>query len=761
MQNIVKNPSTKVYIFIEMKNPFRHIAFALILFTVSTPDVDCAAAPASPREFFLYQPDGTAIAARRRGDEFTKILTTADGCTIRMGEDKWYYYAWYEDDGSVTLSEYRAGKDVPQEIMARSRNIPYGALASAAAARRAGLQRGADADDRILLRIRAARNPGTRAEDGVVERHGIVILAQFPDLQFRSGHTRESFERLLSEPGYSYNGATGSASDYFNDQFKGFYTFSFDVSDIVTVDHEYAYYGGNDDSGHDKNPGELIADACRKADSQIDFSKYDDDGDGKVDNVFVFFAGEDEAEAASDDHIWSHAWYLSAAGETLHLDGKTIDRYACAAELHRSADGRTDLTGIGTFCHEFCHTLGISDYYDTDYENSDGKSTALWQHTSLMDGGNYNNENRTPPNLNAPEREETGIFEATALSAGTCTLEPIDANGVYYRADTENEGEYYLFECRTEKGWDSYIGGSGLLVYHIDKSSNEAGYSSGYRQNLTARQRWQYNEVNCYPAHQCADLIEAYPGAANTLQPGETIQTSMVRQVFFPYVTTSASYDAFTPDSTPAFVSWSGAKVPFAITDIEKSGDNIVMHVYDYEGPLEPVSVSCEVFQDAVILTWSASAPDYDGSSTVSWRESAGGERMEESVNPYEPGQYSCTIEGLTPRTPYRVEISFEGSGEKAECNFTTKSPRSRNYPYIYLFNIRKNADGSYPAGSRFPLRLYNAYDADGIDWYLNGMKIETDGSGYYTPESSGEMKAEITYPDGTKSIVTKNIVIK
>ena len=99
--------------------------------------------------------------------------------------------------------------------------------------------------------------------------------------------------------------------------------------------------------------------------------------------------------------------------------------------------------------------------------------------------------------------------------------------------------------------------------------------------------------------------------------------------------------------------------------------------------------------------------------------------------------------------------------GNKAKCTFTTKSPRSQHYPFIYLFNIPKNEDGSYPAGSKFPLRLYNAYDAEAIEWEMNGEAVSTDGSGYYTPTASGELRAKIYYNDGTTSIVTKNIVIK
>ena len=114
----------------------------------------------------------------------------------------------------------------------------------------------------------------------------------------------------MNEEGYSDNGATGSAMDYFNDQFGGQCTFTFEVSDIVTLSNGYAYYGANGKDGSDIRAAEMVKEACKLADGTVDFSQFDDDGNGEVDNVFVFFAGGDEAEYAGDNHIWSHAWYL-------------------------------------------------------------------------------------------------------------------------------------------------------------------------------------------------------------------------------------------------------------------------------------------------------------------------------------------------------------------------------------------------------------------------------------------------------------------
>ena len=121
--------------------------------------------------------------------------------------------------------------------------------------------------------------------------------------------------------------------------------------------------------------------------------------------------------------------------------------------------------------------------YDSDYEASGGYSEGLWYSTSLMDGGCYNDNTNTPPCLNAIELDQLGIIEPEVLAVGDYVLRPLSEKKRFLRMDTDNPGEYFLFECRAASGWDQYMGsyggfvGSGLLIYHVDRSMNAAGYS--------------------------------------------------------------------------------------------------------------------------------------------------------------------------------------------------------------------------------------------------------------------------------------------
>ena len=442
----------------------------------------------------VTQPDGSVFTAICAGDEFRKTVTTLQGQAIICGTDGWWCYAIYNSDGSKYSSGYHVGEDAPAEVLIGSGNIPHEVLAERARLRRNPT--GPDAEESLMKRVMKSKGLQTRS-DGKATKHGIVILAEYSDVKFR--HSRQELVDLVTKKGYSSNGATGSAKDYFESQFNGMYEFSFDVSQIVTLSNRRAYYGQNDSYGDDAHPAEMIAEACTLADKAgIDFSLYDDDGDTFVDNVFVFFAGEDEAEdpTNNEDCIWSHSWYVkSGAGITINLDGKKIDQYACTSELKREVKGGYSLTGIGTFCHEFSHTLGLPDFYDTDYEDN-GWAMGLWNSTSVMDGGNSNNGSNTPPFFNVIEREIMGLAEPQTLTHnGTYTLKPIHANGQTYKIPSDSPDEYYLLECRGNKDWDEYIGGYGLLIYHIDKSSMKA---------------WEVsNTVNVDPQQQLADLIEA------------------------------------------------------------------------------------------------------------------------------------------------------------------------------------------------------------------------------------------------------------
>lgn len=711
--------------------------------------ISVSASPARKGRILLTQPDGTSFAAFMSGDEFMKIKTTEDGVPVIQDEDGWWCYALFNADGSRYSSGCRVGGPISDRAGLR---IPYQQLSRISQERRSscGMQDEASAIKTFL----EGRKAKTRAEDETFIKHGLVILAQFRDVSF--SHTKEDFERLLNEENYNLNGATGCAKEYFDSQFAGAVEFRFDVSDIVTLTRNRAFFGANDSDGTDKNPAEMIVEACRLADSQIDYSLYDDDNDGTVDNIFVFFAGEDEAEGASEECIWSHAWYIRAAtGSTLDLDGMKINRYACSAELTRIHSGKEvkrQLSGIGTFCHEYSHTFGLPDLYDTDYDDKGGWAAGVWGSTSLMDSGNQNNHGNTPPNFNALERELLGLSEPVLLTEpGTYRMTPIHRSGPTYRMDTDTEGEYYLMECRKAEGWDSYIGGEGMLVYHIDRSSGTTA-------------KWMTdNTVNAESDHQCADLIEADSRKDSFEDTQEYVTlTSNLSGIFFPY----GEVNSLTAESSPSLEFWSGEKSPMSIVSITKDGDDITFNFVDQKDEVSPPSasaLSAVAFPDGAIIRFESSYV-YDGEASVTYgRTGTEGETV--SLKPYEPGRYAILIKGLEPTgKTYSVSVTFAKDGIEGEgrtISFMTKREPSVKWPYMHIQSMNRNKDGSFSGSTRIPLWIYNASDAMDVRWMFNGRDITHEGDYHYTLNSDGTLKAIVSWEDGSTDVISKEIIIR
>jgi M6 family metalloprotease-like protein len=189
--------------------------------------------------------------------------------------------------------------------------------------------------------------------------------------------------------------SSGSARQYFHDTSWGQYNPQFDVVGPYTLSQSYAYYGKNNDA----NVGEMIRDACKMADEDgVDFTQYDNDNDGKVDFVYVLYAGYGEADGGPANTVWPHNYDLRYTGVTCNVDGKTVRNYACSNEISYYSKL---YNGIGTFCHEFSHVLGLPDLYETN-QTPKGLHTLLdWD---ILDYGPYNNDGNTPPAYSAYER---------------------------------------------------------------------------------------------------------------------------------------------------------------------------------------------------------------------------------------------------------------------------------------------------------------------------------------------------------------------
>lgn len=475
------------------------------------------AGPARPGIHLYRQPDGTTISIVLHGDEFRHWATDPAGNLLELDAKGFYRIA--------TGSGRRLSK--------------------------------------AQTPARRHRGP-SKAYMTTGERHIPVILIEFADVEFSLDNISERFDRMLNEPGYSDNGATGSVRDFYVENSRGLFTPVFDVLEPVRLDKNMAAYGANVTQDEDKAPEIALYEACLLLDqnTDTDFSAYDADEDGQVDMILYYYAGYDEAQAGQADAIWSHQWDVqeseNAAAKNARFDGKALGRYFCTSELYGSSGTR--MTGIGTTCHEFAHSLGLPDFYDTDYTTG-GLSGGFYAYSTMCEGS-YNNSCRTPPYFNILERTMLGWVEESAiqeLPQGNVLWAPVQENAAYM-VPTDVAGEYFIWEYRNSSGWDSFLP-KGLILYHIDRSENIAfdGKPAIYYWD-----NWEtLNNLNNVAAHPLAYIIpSSQPKIKNYQGKPEGIP--------FPGLAGVTCFDS---------VGWSGEGTDYQLTDIRLSQENALAYV--------------------------------------------------------------------------------------------------------------------------------------------------------------------------------------
>lgn len=366
---------------------------------------------------------------------------------------------------------------------------------------------------------------------------GLVILANFSDVHFRVSNSRAEMDSMLNAEHYTFGNAYGSARQYFYDQSNGLYNPHFDVVGPIDLPRPMAYYGKNRTSdNYDAKAADMVVQACSLACQLpgVDFSRYDNDGDGFLDFVYIIYAGYGEADSGETNAVWPASWDIQSAIEDgscsitdvnqtaeYTFGGKILNTYAYSGELRYHDLARC---GIGTFCHEFSHVIGLPDYYDTFYgvNYRQKKTPGTW---SLMDAGSYNCDGEVPPSYSAYDKYFMGWSSPELLATAEAVTLQSDGSGRYITMDnrpafpTSPTIVYYL-ENRQNTGWDRGLPGHGLLIWKVKYNANFWLYNepnSSYDTEFSQANKRNIISYSLYSATGYNDGIgtssDSYPGS--------------------------------------------------------------------------------------------------------------------------------------------------------------------------------------------------------------------------------------------------------
>ena len=421
----------------------------------------------------IKQADGTTITVRAYGDEDLSYFLASDG-TLLYQEGTNFYIAGVKANGTLYSTgvlahepSMRTIKEI-SAIKAQNAKAFYNSMETQAKANK--VRREPMTPDNSLL-------PS-------LGKHKIpVILVEFSDVEFSVENPKATFDKYLNgkelfnketdpEMGQNY----ASVAKYFKDMSFGKFEPEFEVYGPVNLGKPLATYGAGYSS--QENMGLLLTDACTAVDDEVDFTQYDSNDDGNIDLIYIIYAGFSQSIAGnSTDCIHPKSGYLSLAKS---FDGMDVKRYGVNNELNGTPADQANgpiINGIGLFCHEFSHCMGLPDLYPKSGSIAEACINQNMDYWSLMDAGEYTANGYRPTAYTAWERERLGWMEIGTLTGpSNVELKSLDEGGAAFRIynDKDETGhEYYIVENVQNNGWNKNLFGNGLMVTHVDYLSSQ------------------------------------------------------------------------------------------------------------------------------------------------------------------------------------------------------------------------------------------------------------------------------------------------
>jgi len=357
----------------------------------------------------------------------------------------------------------------------------------------------------------------------------LVILIDFPDKLYTSGYTAGTvadFDSLLFSDSTN---PTGSMKEFYYRNSYGNFILQGDVVGWYHAANTSDYYtnfcDGSDGLGpYPHNAQKLVEEAVDAADPDVDYSQYDNNGDGYVDGVFVIHAGTGYEETGNHCEIHSHQWGISSR----YKDGVYVQAYSIEPEESPYNQG---LIPIGVFCHEFGHVLGLPDLYDTDYSSNGAGDWAL------MASGSYNGGSRSPSDFIAWSKMKLGWLTPTNITSNQTNVQipAVEWNPTAYRLWKNGQAgsQYFIVENRQQYASDAFLPGSGILVWHVD--DNVYGNDNDWHPQVFLEQadghfdlQYDYNKGDAADAYPYGGMYPEFTDKTNPDSKDYTLNSTQV-----------------------------------------------------------------------------------------------------------------------------------------------------------------------------------------------------------------------------------------